>query len=141
MSYETFSYPVAVEKDGKSFVLTARDIPHFIWQVDDEKSLRKEAIVALTETLSYYFKEGAFIPPASTAQKGEIIIDLPLSFVAKIILHNAMVRKSIRPADLARMLQVPTSEVARITNPHYKTKIDTLAEAVTKCGGRLQLVA
>lgn len=138
-----FSFPVCIEQDGEFLVLSFRDIPEALGQiaVADESTLPEEARETLMLALRYYFKNGQIIPEASEPAEGEKIIDLPLSFVAKIILHNTMIHNGVRPAALARLLSIPTSEVARITSPAYKTKIDTMAAAISASGGRLQLIA
>ena len=137
-----FSFPVLIERDGDCLVLSFRDVPEALGQISatEESNLSTEAAGALMIALRYYFKNGQTIPEGSKPRTGEKLIDLPLSFVAKIILHNTMIRNNVRPADLARLLSVPTSEVARITNPTYKTKIDTMAAAVSASGGRMRLV-
>ena len=62
-------------------------------------------------------------------------------FVAKIILHNAMVENRYRQADIAKSMGITTSEVARIVNPKNKTKIDTMAAAIKAAGGQLVLMS
>jgi antitoxin HicB len=141
MARGTFSYPVTIEQDEGVYVLSFRDIPEAIGQASSKEEINTEALDILKIVLGYYFKDNLSIPEASEPEKGEQTIDLPLSLVAKIILHNTMLKNGVRPADLARRMDIPTSEVARITNPRYKTKIDTLASAVSASGGRLQLIS
>lgn len=139
MSDRTFNYPMKVEQGEDATYLSFRDIPDVLWYVNDAENIQKEAFEALSTAFSYYFKEGRKIPMASKAKKGEEVVRLPLSYVSKIILHNTMLENKVRPADLARTLNVPTSEIARVTNPKIKTKIDTMALAVEAAGGHMQL--
>lgn len=136
-----FSFPVTIERDGNFLVLSFRDIPEALGQIEvsEEGKLLDEARETLLIALKYYFKFGQTIPEGSAPKAGERLVVLPLSFVAKIILHNAMIKNGIRPVDLARRMSIPTSEVARITNPSYKTKIDTVADAVFAAGGSIRL--
>jgi len=140
---ESFTYPALIERDGDYLVISFRDIPEALGQiaVTDESTLADEARETVMIALRYYFKEGRAIPAASEPQEGEKIIELPLSFVAKIILHNTMLKNDVRPVTLARLLSIPRSEVARITSPAFKTKIDTMAAAVAASGGVMRLVA
>ena len=140
---ENYSYPVTIERDGDFFVLSFRDIPEALAQVDasDEWRIEEEAREALAIAISYYFKNNEKIPSASAPRKGELVASLPLSLVSKIILRNTMIKNGVRPADLARRLDIPTSEVARIINPKCKTKIDTMAAAVSASGGSMLLSA
>ena len=138
-----FSFPALIERDGDYLVISFRDVPEALGQiaVADESTLPEEARETVMIALRYYFKEGRAIPAASAPREGEKIIELPLSFVAKIILHNTMLKNDVRPVTLARLLSIPRSEVARITSPAFKTKIDTMAAAVAASGGVMRLVA
>lgn len=142
-THGNFSFPVLIERDDDCFVLSFRDVPEALGQVaaEDEASLPDEARETLMIALRYYFKNGQTIPEASEVQRGEKLVELPLSFVAKIILHNTMIENNVRPVTLAKLLSLPRSEVARITNPACKTKIDTMAAAVSAAGGIMRLVA
>ena len=133
-----FNYPVLVELEDDAKVLSCRDIPQANAFTYDE-SIQKTAQEMLQIALSYYFKEKLYIPPASKAKKGEEIVVLPPSFVLKIILHNAMLENNIRNADIAKALDVPQSEVARIVDYRRKTKIDTMALAISAAGESLTL--
>lgn len=134
-----FGYPAKVEKEEDAFYISFRDVPEVLWYADSEEEVQKEALEALMTALTYYFKDDRAIPLASKPKKGEVVIDLPLSYVSKIILHNTMLENRIRPVDLAKAMEVPTSEIARVTNPRIKTKIDTMALAVKAAGGHMQL--
>lgn len=140
MAQESYAYPAEVVIDSGEFVYQFRDIPEAIGQSSANKFI-DEAIEILEMTLiDFYMKNGKRIPYASKPRRGEVVVDLPLTFVGKIILHNAMLDQRIRPVDLARAMNLPTSEIARITNPKRKTKIDTLAAAVEACGKKMRLV-
>lgn len=133
-----FNYPVkAVLEDGAR-VLSCRDIPEAnAFTYDDD--IQEQAQEMLTVALEYYFKKKIAIPSASKAKRGETVVTLPPSFVLKIILHNAMLENNIRQSDIAKALDIPASEVARIVDYKRKTKIDTMASAIQAAGSVLQL--
>jgi len=139
MKGRTFRYPAKIEKAKDAVYISFRDVPEVLWEAAHDEDVQEQAFEALSTALSYYFKDGREIPTASKPKKGEILVDLPLSYVSKIILHNTMLENRIRPVDLAKTLDVPTSEIARVTNPRIKTKIDTMALAVKAAGGHMQL--
>lgn len=140
MAHESYAYPAEIIVDSGEIIYQFRDLPEAIGQSTANKFI-DEAIDILEIVLEdIYIKEGKRIPPASKPRKGEVVVDLPLTFVGKIILHNAMLDNRIRPVDLARAMNLPTSGIARITNPKRKTKIDTLAAAVEACGKKIRLV-
>lgn len=141
MTQRLFAFPAKFERDGGSYVLSFRDVPEALGQVEavSGDELMAEARDTVMIALDYYFKNGTRIPEGSASEKGEMLVDLPLSYVSKIILHNAMIANKVRPSVLARRLGIPTSEVARITNPRFKTKIDTMSEAIFAAGGSVYL--
>ena len=136
---QTFLFPATVVNDGEFKVVSFRDIPEAITQVSPDEDFLEVITDALATAMEFYIEDDRIIPFASEPQSGEICIDLPLSLVGKIILHNTMLKNGKRQADIARALNIPTSEMARIVNPSRKTKIDTLAKAGVASGGRMVL--
>jgi len=123
------------------FVITFRDIPEAITQGDDEAEALFMARDVLREAISIYFDDKRTVPAPSKAQKGERLIDLPLSVAAKVHLLNAMLAQEVAPSELARRLGTTRQEVNRLTDLEHATKIDRIAEAMTAMGRELDLVA
>lgn len=134
-----FAYPAKVTKDGSLYVVTFRDVGEAITQTDSKEKVLKVALSVLEDVAEVYMEEGRPFPLASARRKGEVLIELPISFSAKVVLHNSMLKNKVRQADIARLLNIPTSEVARIVNPRTKIKIDTLALAIRATGGQIAL--
>ena len=134
-----FAYPAKVVQDGKFFFITFRDVPQAITQADSKEEIISAAIDVLKDVVSFYMDDGDAFPLASNRRKGEVLIELPLSFAAKIVLYNTMKKNKVKQADLARALDLPTSEIARIVNPWKKIKIDTLVKAIKSAGGQVAL--
>lgn len=123
------------------FVVTFRDIPEAITQGDSEAEALSEAQDALVTAMDFYFEDRRSVPAPSKACAGEVLIALPLSVSAKVLLLNAMIEGSVRPSELARLMGVKPQEVNRIINLSHTTKIDTIAEAMSAMGRELILVA
>jgi len=123
------------------FVITFRDIPEAITQGDDEAEALFMARDVLREAMGVYFDEKRAVPAPSKAQKGEHLIDLPLSVAAKVHLLNAMLAQEVAPSELARRLGTTRQEVNRLTDLEHATKIDRIAEAMSAMGRELDLVA
>lgn len=132
-------FPVAVSRDGDSYLAIFRDIPEAI----TGGSTREEAILmardALITALDFYFEDKRKVPYPSKAEKGEVLIDLPVSLVAKVLLLNEMVEQRVRPAELASKLGATRQEVSRLTDLRYATKIDNVAIAMKALGKDLVL--
>jgi len=123
------------------FVITFRDIPEAITQGDDEAEAVFMARDVLREAMGVYFDEKRAVPAPSKPQKGECLIDLPLSVAAKVHLLNAMLAQDVAPSELARRLGTTRQEVNRLTDLEHATKIDRIAEAMSAMGRELDLVA
>lgn len=85
-TFRPLSYPIRVEEDEGAFILTSRDIPHFIWDAPSRNDIAAMAIEAIEETIGYY-KEP--IPMPSALQAGEVLVTLPIKLCKRIAKLNA----------------------------------------------------
>lgn len=134
------SFPALLEaqSDG-GFCVTFRDIPEAITQGDNLEDAKKEAINALITAIEFHFEDNRKVPEPSAPKEGEILISLPPSVEAKVMLLNLMLQEHKRPVDLARALHVKPQIVTRIMDVHHATKIDTLAAAFQAFGRQLDI--
>lgn len=123
------------------YVVTFRDIPEAITQGDDEVEALAMAADALVTAMDFYFEDRRAVPAPSPAKEGDRLVALPLSLSAKILLLNAMIERNMRPADLARLMEIRPQEVARVLDLSHNTKIDTVAAAMAALGKELEVVA
>lgn len=134
-------YPaIFTPADEGGFVVTFRDIPEAITQGDDESEASAMARDVLREAMGVYFDERRAVPSPSKQQKGERLVDLPLSVAAKVHLLNAMLAQDVNPSELARRLGTTRQEVNRLTDLDHATKIDRIAEAMSALGREFDLV-
>jgi antitoxin HicB len=133
-------YPAVLTEDpAGGFVVSFRDIPEALTQGDDEKEALEMAEDALINALDFYFDDQRPVPLPSKAKRGERLVGLPLSIAAKVLLLNEMLAQNIRPADLARRMNVLPQEVNRFISLDHKIKIDTVALALLSLGRRFEL--
>jgi antitoxin HicB len=133
-------YPAVLTEDpAGGFVVSFRDIPEALTQGEDEKEALEMAEDALINALDFYFDDQRPVPLPSKAKRGERLVGLPLSIAAKVLLLNEMLAQNIRPADLARRMNVLPQEVHRLLSLDHKTKIDTVALALLSLGRRFEL--
>ncbi len=83
------NYPAKVTKDGNLNVISFRDVKEAITQCESEEKILATAISVLKDVACVYIEEGKPFPLPSAKQAGEILIDLPPSFAAEIVTHNA----------------------------------------------------
>ncbi|MGB8260497.1 MAG: type II toxin-antitoxin system HicB family antitoxin [Terracidiphilus sp.] len=134
-------YPANFEPDGRFTLVTFPDIPEAITQGEDEAEALWAAANVLESALDYYVEAGLPIPAPSAPLPGQRLIELPASLSAKILLLNEMLTQKVRPAELARRLQVKPQEVTRLLDHRHATKIDTVARALKALGKTLEMRA
>jgi antitoxin HicB len=128
------------EEEG-GFVVTFPDIPEAITQGEDVEDAKRHAADVLEAALDLYLESGRPIPTPSRPRQGQHMIELPASVSAKVLVLNEMNVQGVRPAELARRLQVTPQEVTRLLNLRHATKIDALANALKALGKTLELRA
>jgi len=133
-------YPAKFTPDPDGgFVVTFRDIPEAITQGDDEAEALEMAADVLLSAMDFYVEDKRLVPMPSKAKKGERLIELPASAVVKVLLLNEMLQQRVRPADLARRLEMRPQDVNRIVDLRHATKIDTIDKALKALGRHLEL--
>lgn len=134
-------FPARLESDvSGAFVVTFRDIPEAVTQGSTKEEALERAADALITAMDFYQEDGRLVPEPSAPQEGEELVELPMSVVVKVQLLNQMVRRKMRPSDLAKAMEIKPQEVTRIMDLHHATKIDTLAKAFVAVGSRLEVL-
>lgn len=126
----SFRYPALLEPNGEGgYIVSFRDVPEALtegWSLEEAKN---NALDALITSIEFYIEGNKPFPLPSSQQKDEILINLPISVVAKVLLLNAMTKQHIRPIDLANKMKVRPQEINRIIDLKHNTKIDTIEKA------------
>ena len=133
------SYPARFVRDGEAYMVSFPDIPEALMGAASKEEALSMATDALATAMAFYFEDRRPVPFPSPTKRGQVLIELPPSIGAKVLLLNEMLRQGTRPADLARLMNVRPQEVNRLTTLRHPTKIDTVAEALKVLGKRLEL--
>lgn len=134
-------YPVNLESDGKFILVKFPDVPEAITQGIDAEDALRHAANALETALDFYFEERRPIPAPSKPKRNQPIVELPASLAAKVLLLNEMIAQKIRPAELARRLNVTPQEVTRLIDVHHTSRIDSIAGALKTLGKTMEIHA
>ena len=133
-------YPATLTPNGEGgYIVTFRDVPEAITEIWDKNELKETATDCLVTAVDFYIEDHRLFPAPSKPKKDNVIIQLPISISAKILLLNTMVSGNIRPVDLAKKMGIKPQEVNRIIDTGHTTKIDTIAKALSVLGKNLQL--
>ncbi len=135
-----FEYPVLLTpaKEG-GFVVTCRDLPEVITQGEDLHDALMQAADAIEEAFAARIDDGLEFPPPTEAQEGEHLVAPSAEMVAKAALYVALREAGVSKMELARRLGVDEKVVRRLLDPHYRSKLPRLAEAVQALGRRLRI--
>ncbi len=135
-------YPVRLEAaEEGGFVVTFFDIPEAITQGEDVEDALRHAADVLESAIDWYIEEGKPVPTPSKPKRGQRVVELPVSYAAKILLLNEMAAQKVRPAELARRLKVTRQEVNRLIDSRHATKIDSIAAALKALGKTMEIRA
>lgn len=133
-------YPATLTPNGEGgYIVTFRDVPEAITEIWDKNELKETVTDCLVTAVDFYIEDHRLFPAPSKTKKDDVIIQLPISISAKILLLNTMVSGNIRPVDLAKKMGIKPQEVNRIIDTGHTTKIDTIAKALSVLGKNLQL--
>jgi antitoxin HicB len=133
-------YPVHLEPaEEGGYVVTFPDIPEAITQGEDIEDALRRGADALESALEFYFEARRPVPTPSSPRRGQRVVELPVSLVAKVLLLNEMLRQNVRPAELARRIGTTPQEVNRITDIRHTSRIDGVDAALRALGKRLEV--
>lgn len=132
-------YPAKIRNINGVFMVTFRDIPEAITQglTFDDAILKAQA--ALLESLKTYFADNRLVPKASPKQDDEILIVLPASTYAKVLLLNTMIENRINQIQLANLMGVQRQQITKLVDLTHTTKIDGLQTALSLLGKQMTL--
>ncbi|HEC11801.1 MAG TPA: type II toxin-antitoxin system HicB family antitoxin [Acidiferrobacteraceae bacterium] len=135
-----FEYPVwltPAEEGG--FVVTCRDLPEVITQGEDLHDALMRAADAMEEAFAARIDDELEFPLPSEIQEDEHLVAPSAEMVAKAALYVALREAEVSKTELARRLGVDEKVVRRLLDPHYRSKLPRLAEAVQALGRRLRI--
>jgi antitoxin HicB len=121
------------------YVVTFRDIPEAVTQGDTFEEAHEMAADVLVSALDFYFEDHRQVPLPSAAKEGEILVGVPASAWAKVLLLNELLAANISNSELARRMGTRPQEINRVVDLNHATKIDTLTKAFAVLGKRLVL--
>jgi antitoxin HicB len=132
-------YPIGIFREDAGYWATCPDIPEMKTAGDTQEELLRNAVDALETALDFYFEDRRAVPLPSRPGRGQQTVALPALVVAKVLLHNEMLRQGVKKADLARRLNIAPPNVERIFRVKHKTRIETVEAALASLGKQIDL--
>lgn len=135
-----FNYPATlIQQEEEGYLVRFNDFPEAITQGDTVEDALNEAIDCLEEAIANRIEMKLNIPTPSCPKKTDYIILLHTTFAAKTALYLAMREQKLSNTSLAERLNCDEKEVRRLLDPHFKSKMPRIEQALHLLGKKLQL--
>ena len=134
-----FHYPVKLTKQKEGgYLVRFPDLPEAITQGENKDDALNEAVDCLEEAIAHRISKKLDIPAPSQRKKCHYVAPTT-TFSAKIALHIAMREKKLSNTSLAKKLDCDEKEIRRLLDPHYRSKLPRIEEALHVLGKRLEI--
>lgn len=114
-----------IKDDNDTLLVTAKDFQEFITYGENEKEALENAKDALLTVIMGRFQDRESIPYIA-CDVSYPFVEVSLLITLKIAIHNAMVEKNLRKADLTRLLKLHPIQIDRLLDLNHETKLETL---------------
>ena len=129
----TFAFPVELEPDDGTVLVSFPDISGALTFGDDEADALAHAVDALETMLSAYIADRKDIPVASPAN-GRPTVSPTLLGSLKLSTYRAMRARGWRKADLARAMALNPRQIDRLLDLRHSSTLAQLEAALAACG-------
>ena len=133
----TWDYPVTLQDDEGTVLVTFPDVPSAITYGDDEAAALDHAIGALETALIGVMGDRGAIPRPSKPRRGQRTVMVPALSAAKLGLYEAMRAGGVRKAELARRLGVHMPQIDRLLDLRHASRLAQVEAALRAVGKRL----
>ncbi len=133
-------FPVKISLDDNGeYLVTFPDIPEAVTSGESKELAMGNAIDALESALDFYFDDKRLIPIPGDLKKEQPFVTLPGTVSAKALLHNEILAKGIKKAELARRMNMAPPNIERIFQAKHGTRFETLEAAFQALGKSLEI--
>ena len=133
-----WSYPVEIRPEAAEFHAYCEDLPEAIAAGATEADALREMGKAIVAAVRGRMKDGMDLsPPAIRGDDPRIA--LPTRLAAKAAVYSAWRASGLSKVALGERIGRSETEVRRLLDPDYGTKLDQLGEAAAALGGRLSI--
>ena len=135
-----YDYPVKLEDDEGTVLVTFPDVPGAITFGEDEAEALDHAIYALETVLNSYVVDRQELPVSSPAN-GRPTVSPTLLGALKLSVYQAMRARGWRKADLARAMGLNPRQIDRLLDLRHASTVAQLDQAMWVCGRRFDVSA
>lgn len=135
MANNKYTYPVNLQPDEGTVLLTCPDIASVVTFGKDEVEALHHAIDAITVALDSLMEQGAAIPVPRSAE-GMPVVRLPTLTAAKLSLYEAMREGEVSQVELGRRLSMDPRQVRRMLDLTHRGRFEDIEAALGALGLR-----
>ena len=132
------AYPIVVEDDEGTLLVTSPDFPELTTFGDDREEATARAVDALEEAIAARIHARSEVPSPS---RGELYATLPALTSVKVMLYQGMREQGIGKAELARRLGWHLPQVDRVLDVEHNSRLGQMDAALGAIGWRLDVTA
>lgn len=120
------TYSAIVTKENNFYIIKINSIEQETCTEDEDKIeyFAKSLILDYAESMIFLKRP---IKPNKIKFQDELLINMEYDFALKCMIRNIMYETTIRPSELASLLNISKQSVNNILNLKKKTNLDTLA--------------
>jgi len=130
-------YAACLAREGNLVTVSFPDHPDVLTCGDSREDALAQGRDALLTQLMICQQERRVFALPSTPIAGDGV-DLPIMAALKVFLHNAMVEKGWRKVDLAQSMGWANSQVERVLDPRYQSRLPLIEDALHALGKDVQ---
>ncbi|WP_455475881.1 type II toxin-antitoxin system HicB family antitoxin [Bartonella sp. B17] len=122
-----------VKDDNDTLLVISKDFQEFITYGSNEKEALENAKNALLTVIMGRFQDRETVPFGNH----DIVypfVEVSSLITFKIAVHNAMIEKNLRKADLVRLLKLHPVQIDRLLDLNHATKLDVLESTLLTLG-------
>lgn len=140
MAAMQFTFPCRLwqDEDG-TWQARFRDLPDAMTDGGDEAEALAEATDCLAAALLSRLRHGEPLPAPSPAKSGEQLVSPQPAVLLKLALNQAMQRRAVTPAELARRLGTDHKSARRLLDLGHPSKLPRLTAALAALGYGIQV--
>ncbi|OPB31412.1 MULTISPECIES: type II toxin-antitoxin system HicB family antitoxin [unclassified Bartonella] len=127
-----------IKDDNDTLLVLCKDFQEFITYGNDEKEALENAKNALLTVIMGRFRDREVVP-FGAHDTAYPFVEVSSLATLKIAIHNAMIEKDLRKADLIRLLQLHPIQIDRLLDLNHATKLDALETALIVLGKEITI--
>ena len=132
------AYPIMLEDDDGSVLVTSPDFPELTTFGEDQDEAVARAADALEEAIAARIHDGNDIPQPTP---GVVFATLPTLTAVKVMLYQGMREQGVGKAELARRLSWHLPQVDRVLDIQHNSRLDQMDAALSAIDRQLQVTA